>query len=477
MERSREVGHVDESVGHRGARETAIHILVLPHLAGHRDIAGAGCGVDAAQGTDALAMPRVLSRGDVDAAVHEHGRRDDLVRSLRVPVQQRLAVLDPSACRVRVELPHCPEGPGLPVMSRRRGGIERVAEPVAAPPKHERLSFHHARRGIGPLPVKDSRAHIGVVRRHEFSCVPVQHNQARGLGRRDVVMVRVYAVGCAYIEQVADDEDGAVAGVLGPDVELGDHVVAPDDIGVDRAQGRRRAGLFRPPRFGALAGLGADQERDVLGLVLEGSDVSGPESGGRQGEHLALVGHQVDAVAVHRGRGADAVGTAVAVEIADGPKLGNHELPEEFSGGLVEAHQDATVALQGRIARDFVVRPDEDSTGRDGRVAVGLAAEPGEPLHVLRRGHVDVAAPARLEGRRKRRMTRPDHVASVGAAPVRPVVGGRRRAPCENPCRNRNPGNPSSDHRLLLYADAPAAKLIGCPARRFIVTSPIRQEC
>src|SRR6476469_3677799 len=62
----------------------------------------------------------------------------------------------------------------------------------------------------------------------QLPSVLVQANKAGGLGERDVDVVLVHPVGRGHVQQVADDERGAVGHVVREHVELVDQADGPD---------------------------------------------------------------------------------------------------------------------------------------------------------------------------------------------------------------------------------------------------------
>src|SRR5208337_1163896 len=87
-------------------------------------------------------------------------------------------------------------------------------------------------------------------------------------------------------------------------------------------------------------------------------------------DQFAAVADAVDAVAIHVARRADALPGPV-VHAARGQLVVN-VLPEELSIGLAEAHHDALVALDTRLAYELVVRADEDLAAGDDGIAERL---------------------------------------------------------------------------------------------------------
>jgi hypothetical protein len=141
----------------------------------------------------------------------------------------------------------------------------------------------------------------------------------------------------------------------------------------------------------------------------------------------------------------------VDVVVVEVPVLRFHarhgELPEEFAGGLVEAHDESAAGLlqSRRVAEAGVVGADENLAAGDGRVAVGLASELGDPLDILGRdGDLLVALGLLAAGAEGGGNTLfvGGEVALVAAAPLGPVGGNRlpRQRRCHQEPEPRQPG-------------------------------------
>ena len=100
-----------------------------------------------------------------------------------------------------------------------------------------------------------------------------------------------------------------------------------------------------------------------------------------EADDLAAIGNDVAAVAFDGRRGADA--DVFPVADLTGAELGDDELPEEFAGLFVEAHEHATVARLFGIAGALVIGADVDAATSDNGSAVGLRAEFSDPAHAL----------------------------------------------------------------------------------------------
>src|ERR1700689_5559913 len=101
---------------------------------------------------------------------------------------------------------------------------------------------------------------------------------------------------------------------------------------------------------------------------------------GRGAHQLAAIADVIDFFAVDGGGGANSL---------DGPILDNaggqlfvDALPKKLAGRLLEAHDDAAVALDLGIAWLFVVGTDQDFAVANGWAAIGLGTEILHPEYV-----------------------------------------------------------------------------------------------
>ena len=230
----------------------------------------------------------------------------------------------------------------------------------------------------------------------------------------------ILAVGGAHINDVVHDEYGAVGRVVGEDAQVIHHVVAPDNVGILGAGFDRRRWTL-----GRLAAVQHDIFDDVFGLVLEWAVVAIGHAVEVEAENFAAAGDQVNAIALDGWRGEQPEVFPV-VDFAGG-QLGHDQLPEEFAGLLVEAHQDAAVPLVARVARVFVVRADEHLAGGDGHVAIALGTDLNGPLEVLNLFGVHLFG-ALLEldfaNDGGQALGRGIHIAHLAPAPLGPILGG-----------------------------------------------------
>ena len=223
-------------------------------------------------------------------------------------------------------------------------------------------------------------------------------------------MRTIDAIGRTDVKKIAVDKDRAVRRVLTPDVQIVNNIELPNNIGIACLQrDRRSAGAGDEAAFVAIrAVVAVGQPMDV------------------EADDLATIGHQVDAVAVNGRRRADSEAHIVEIELGEvGFEFRHDQLPEQPAGGLVKAHYQPTMCRSDSwVAEVLVVGADVDAAIGDGRCTTGLRAEPGNPLHVLRRAEVDARAlRALLAGNERLRQSFlvGNHVAIVAAAPARPV--------------------------------------------------------
>ena len=157
-------------------------------------------------------------------------------------------------------------------------------------------------------------------------------------------------------EQSAIDADRRAGGeIVREDVELGDHIVLPDQVCV------------------AWVGLGFVGDRPVVFAVAEALGV--------EADHFGAVGNVVEPIALDIGGRANAL--LWPVVDAAGRKFGVGDLPQELAVGEIEGHDHAAVALVVGVALGLIVGADEDLVAVDQRAAVGLRAEGGAPQHVF----------------------------------------------------------------------------------------------
>ena len=188
---------------------------------------------------------------------------------------------------------------------------------------------------------------------------------------------------------------------------------------------------------GTWPGTGSLKRARVSSFAVERAVVAVGHAFGVEAQHLVAVGDDIDPVAFHAGRGADAQFHIVEIGAAPaGYQFGNHQSPEQFAGGFVEAEQHAAAGgLVARVVEIDVVRADKDFPARDDRAGVIFGAQPGDPLDVLRGLHVDARAVGEFFAGHERGgqvFFLGDHVARVVAAELGPVLGkGRRQRDCK----------------------------------------------
>ena len=118
-----------------------------------------------------------------------------------------------------------------------------------------------------------------------------ERDETRRSGRRNIDVRPVLAVGRAGVNDVVDDETRAVRGVVREHAEFVHHVVAPDDVGVLRAD-------FR---LAACPG----PTTDTCASSLKGRRCRWPCLH-VEAHHFATAGHDVDAIAFDGRRGKQA---------------------------------------------------------------------------------------------------------------------------------------------------------------------------
>src|SRR6266568_459475 len=288
MKEAGEIADEEQSVGgDRHRRNAAMDLVVLPNRAGLGDVAGPRR-VDAAQDADAFAMLGVLAGRDIDPIFPEDRRGIDFARPFRRWILDRLAVLDFVFGRIAIVLPDRFEEAAVGFFDG--FGVEGVAPAIAATEEDQLPAVDFAGRGRTPLAVKDAGADFGVLLAQVFAGFFVERDETGRIGRRNVGVGPVLAVAGAGVKDVVNDEERAVGGVVREDAEFVHHVVAPNDVGILRAG-------FDP----GFAGTG-----DVWRLVLERAVVAVGHALGIQTEDFAAAAHQVNPVALDRGRGEQA---------------------------------------------------------------------------------------------------------------------------------------------------------------------------
>ena len=363
---------------------------------------------------DAFAVLGVLAGGDVNAVLPEDRGGDDFARAFRSGILDGLAVLGFVFRRVGVVFPDRLEEGAVGFLLGSR--VEGVAEAFAAAEEDEVLAVDLAGRGRAPLAVEETGTNLGVVLAEEFAGLFVHCHEAGRERGGDVHVRPVLAVRGGDVEHVADDEDGAVGGVVRKNAQFIHHVVAPDDVGVLLA-GRDERSLLAVGTEHVL--------HDVFGLVLVRAVVAVRHAFDVEAEDFAARGDDVEAVAFDDRRGEQAEAFPV-VDLA-GLELGDDKLPVERAGLLIEAEEDGAVAEMLLVAWHVVVGADVDAAISDGGVAVALRAELHGELHVLLRGAVVILGAlhelARLEAVGQARGDR-IHIAVLSAAPLAPIAAG-----------------------------------------------------
>src|SRR5690606_22376156 len=324
-------------------RDRRIGVLGVVHQL-RADVAALG-GVDATQVRFACTVLGVLAHAQVHQPVVNHRGGNDLVAGAAA-AQDVFRFLG-----VGVELP---EQLRLAVLAL--VGAEAVQVTVATGEHHLRHATQHAIGGRRPLTVQDVGARR-LVGPDQLASVLIQADEAGGIGGGQVDVAFVHAVGGADKEQIANRRDRATAHVVLGDAQLFHHVVDPDDVGF--------VGGFRH-----FAGEGA-----IVFAVVEALSI--------QALHFATAGDEPQAFAFHQRRAADALQRPVVH--AAGGQLFAAVLPEELAVALAEGQQAAQVDV-GRVALQpaaAVIGAHVNLAAGDHRVAVGLRAQPRNPLDVF----------------------------------------------------------------------------------------------
>ena len=144
-----------------------------------------------------------------------------------------------------------------------------------------------------------------------------------------------------------------------------------------------------------------------------------------QAEHFAAARHHIDSVAFHTRRGQQTQVFPI-VDLAGG-ELRHGELPQQRAVAFAQRVQDGFIVLKAGIAGTGVVGSDKQNPLCHHRIAVGLRAQLGDPLHIFGGREIDLFRIGfELSGlnRRRQALRRRKHVAAgIVAAPLRPVLG------------------------------------------------------
>ena len=115
---------------------------------------------------------------------------------------------------------------------------------------------------------------------------------------------------------------------------------------------------------------GTDRVMDTPISELGGAGVAVGKAFDVEADHVTAVGDDVATVALDEDGGANA--DVFPVGDFAGAELGDDELPEEFAGLFVEAHEHAAVTDLLGVAWRLVVGADKDAAAGDDGGAVGL---------------------------------------------------------------------------------------------------------
>ena len=103
--------------------------------------------------------------------------------------------------------------------------------------------------------------------------------------------------------------------------------------------------------LGRFAAVEQDIFDHVFGFVLERAVVAVGHAVDIEAKHFATAGDEINAIAFDGRRGKQAEIFPI-IDFAGG-EFGDDELPEEFAGLFVEAHEDAAVARDASGRADF----------------------------------------------------------------------------------------------------------------------------
>src|SRR5207253_142387 len=102
--------------------------------------------------------------------------------------------------------------------------LKRIAPAVAAAEEYELLVVDHSHRRRTPLAVKNAFADARVIFAQEFAGLLVQRDEAGRVGRGNVRMGPILAVGSARVNDVINDYYGTIRRVMRKNAELIHHV-------------------------------------------------------------------------------------------------------------------------------------------------------------------------------------------------------------------------------------------------------------
>src|SRR5882762_2953691 len=156
--------------------------------------------VNAGQDADAFAMLGILADRDIDPVLVENRRGVDFAGTFRRGVLEFFSLR-----RIAVIFPNCFQEAGVPFLNWL--GIERVAKTVAAAEKNQLAAIDLRQRRGTPLAMENSRPDVRVIFSCQLAGFLVQRNETWRVGRRNIGVGPVLAVGGANIDQVIDDQD------------------------------------------------------------------------------------------------------------------------------------------------------------------------------------------------------------------------------------------------------------------------------
>ena len=172
-----------------------MNFFVIPDHAGLGDVAGLGR-IEANQTANAFAVFGILAGRDVNSVFVKHRRRVDFAWAFGGGIFDRLAFFRLFVFgRIAIDPPIFLQEIDVIFFDRLR--VERVTKSVAAAEENELLSVHVSGGRRTPLAVENSRADLRVIFARKFAGVLIERDEAGRIGRGNIGMRPVLAVGSA----------------------------------------------------------------------------------------------------------------------------------------------------------------------------------------------------------------------------------------------------------------------------------------
>src|SRR5437667_2060337 len=178
--------------------DAAMELVVTPDFSGLGDVAGFG-GVDATQDPDALPVFRVLADGDVNAVLIENRGGIDFARAFGGRIFEFF-----SLGRVTIILPNRLEETGVAFFDW--FGIEGITKAITAAEHNQLATIDDSKGRRTPLAMEDVRADMRVIFAEEFARFCIQRDEAGRVGRWNIGVRPILAVGSADIDDAIHDE-------------------------------------------------------------------------------------------------------------------------------------------------------------------------------------------------------------------------------------------------------------------------------